>query len=454
MEYRTLNPADGRLMESYPLATDKGIETALAAANQSAGRWRETTLRRRLEPLRRVADLLEAQAADLGTLMALEMGKPTVQGEAEAKKCAWACRWYADNAEAFLAPAPRESDGTEAFVRFDPLGPVLAIMPWNFPFWQFFRFAAPALAAGNAILLKHAPNTPGCARRIEALMRAAGFEAGVVQNLFLTNEQAARVIGDARVRAVTLTGSTRAGREVASIAGRHLKTMVMELGGSDAFIVFEDAEPDRAVEVGVAARCLNNGQSCIAAKRFLVHRPIFRRFQERFVEKMRARVIGDPLDPEVTLGPLARRDLRDQLAEQVERSIASGAEALLGAAVPEHEGFYYPATVLSGARPGSPAADEELFGPAASLVPFDTEEEALAIANGTPYGLGTSLWTSDDARARRMIPRLEMGSVFVNGPVKSDPRLPFGGVKDSGFGRELGREGMHEFVNIKTVWIA
>ncbi len=452
--YRTVNPSDGRLVEEYPIATDAGIESALARAASAAIRWRDTSLARRIEPLRRAADLLEAQAADLGALMALEMGKPVAQGEAEAKKCAWVCRWYADNAEAFLAPQRRESDGSEAFVRADPLGPILAIMPWNFPFWQFFRFAAPALAAGNVVILKHAPNTPGCARRIESILRAAGFEDGTVKNLFLSNDQAARVIGDPRVRGVTLTGSTRAGREVASLAGRHLKTMVMELGGSDPFIVFDDADVARAVEVGVAARCLNNGQSCIAAKRFLVHRSIFNAYRDAFVKGMAARVMGNARDAKVTLGPLARADLRDGLARQVSRSIEAGAEACLGGEVPDRDGFFYSATVLTGAKPGTPAADEELFGPAASLFPFETEDEAIAIANGTAYGLGASLWTSDRARIGRMIPRIESGSVFVNGLVKSDPRLPFGGVKDSGFGRELGREGMMEFVNLRTVWIA
>ena len=452
--YRTLNPADGELVENYPTAADAAVESALARAGRASAAWRATPLERRARTLTRAADLLDAQAADLGGLMALEMGKPAAQGEAEAKKCAWACRWYAESAASLLAPQPRESDGSAAFVRHDPLGPILAIMPWNFPFWQFFRFAAPSLMAGNVILLKHAPNTPGCGLRIEKLMTEAGFPEGVVQNLFLTNEQAARVIADSRVRGVTLTGSTRAGREVASIAGRHLKTMVMELGGSDAFIVLADADVDRAAEVGVTARCLNTGQSCIAAKRFLVERSVFARFRDAFVEGMRRRVTGDPRDPKTTLGPMARLDLRDQLAAQVDASVAGGAEAVLGGKRPGTPGFFYPATVLLGARPGTPAADEELFGPAASLVPVADEEEALTVANASSYGLGASLWTADRARAERLVPRIETGSVFVNGLVKSDPRLPFGGVKDSGFGRELGREGLLEFVNVKTVWIA
>ena len=403
--YRTLNPANGELVENYQTATDRDVEAAVESAARAFALWRETPIEQRAQLVRRAGELLETDAAEMGALMALEMGKPIAQGDAEAKKCAWACRWYADNAASFLAAQPRESDGSAAFVRHDPLGPILAIMPWNFPFWQFFRFAAPSLMAGNVILLKHAPNTPGCGLRIEKLMDDAGFPPGVVRNLFLSNDQAARVIGDARVRGVTLTGSTRAGRAVAAIAGHHLKTMVMELGGSDAFIVLADADVDRAAEVGVTARCLNTGQSCIAAKRFIVDRAVFPRFRDAFVDGMRARVPGNPRDPKTTLGPMARQDLRDQLASQVERSVAGGAEAILGGKTPDTPGYFYPATVLQGARPGTPAADEELFGPAASLVSVANEEEALAVANGTGYGLGASLWTADRARADRLIPQ-------------------------------------------------
>lgn len=453
MEYRTLNPATEELLETFPTATEAEIERALADAQRAFEGWREVPFERRAEPLLAVADALEAQADELGRLMAVEMGKPLAEGVAEAKKCAAGCRYYAEHAAGHLAIDPRESDGSEAFLRFDPLGPVLAIMPWNFPFWQFYRFAAPALMAGNAVLLKHAPNTPRCALAIERLMGEAGFPDGLVRSLFLSNEQAAVVIGDERMRGVTLTGSTRAGREVASRAGRHLKTMVMELGGSDPFIVFDDADLEEAVGVGVTARCQNSGQSCIAAKRFLVQRTVWEPFRERFVEAMRARSVGDPLRAEVQIGPLAREDLRESLAQQVEASRAGGARALCGAEKPSGPGYFYPPTVLVDARPGTPAADEELFGPVASLIPFGDEDEAVRLANHTAYGLGASLWTADAARARRLAGRIEAGGVFVNGMVKSDPRLPFGGVKDSGFGRELSREGILEFVNVKTVWI-
>jgi succinate-semialdehyde dehydrogenase/glutarate-semialdehyde dehydrogenase len=453
MQYRTLNPATGELIESYAPVEESGVEAALVRASAAFRPWREASVAWRAERLEGVARALEERATELALLMALEMGKPLAEGEAEARKCAWGCRYFAASAATFLAAVPRESDGSAALVRFEPLGPILAIMPWNFPFWQFFRFAAPALMAGNVILLKHAPNTPRCALTIERLVLEGGVPEAVVQNLFLTNEQAARVIADPRVRGVTLTGSTRAGREVAATAGRHLKTMVLELGGSDPFIVLEDADVALAARTGVAARCVNSGQSCIAAKRFLVHASVFEAFRDRFVEGMRRRVVGDPMDRGVDVGPLAREDLRDRLAAQVRATLAAGAEALCGGEVPEGRGFFYPPTVLAGAPPGTPVRDEELFGPVATLIAFTDDEQALAVSNASRYGLAASLWTRDRARAERLIPHLDVGSVFVNGLVKSDPRLPFGGVKDSGFGRELGREGMLEFVNLKTVWI-
>jgi succinate-semialdehyde dehydrogenase/glutarate-semialdehyde dehydrogenase len=453
MEYRTLNPTTEEQVETFPLSTEANVETSLATAADRFNAWRRNGIQRRAALLFEVAEALESQADALSRLMALEMGKPLAQGVAEAKKCAWGARYYAENAEALLRPDPRDSDGREAMVRYDPLGPILAVMPWNFPFWQFFRFAAPALIAGNVVLLKHAPNTPRCALAIEQLVREAGGPVGVVQNLFLTNEQAARIITDDRVRGVTLTGSTRAGREVASVGGRQLKAMVMELGGSDPFVVFDDADLDQAVRVGVEARCQNNGQSCIAAKRFLVHRSRFADFREAFVAGMAAKRLGDPTDSAVEIGPLARRDLRERLARQVEESVAAGAEVLCGGAPPSGKGFFYPPTVLTAVADGTPAAEDELFGPVAALFPFDDDAEALALANATRYGLGASLWTRDLDRARSLIPEIEAGSVFVNSLVKSDPRLPFGGVKQSGFGRELSREGLLQFVNQKTVWV-
>lgn len=454
MQYRSLDPATEETIARYPLATDGEWDAALDRARTIYRDWSVRPLAERAALVARAGELLESRADSLAEWMALEMGKPLAEGRAEANKCAWACRYFAEHGAAFMSAERRPSDAAESEVRFEPLGPILAIMPWNFPFWQFFRFAAPTLVAGNVVLLKHAPNTPRCALEIERLMLEAGFPEGAVRNLFLTHEQAAELIADPRLRGVTLTGSTRAGRQVASSAGRHLKQMVLELGGSDPYIVFEDADFDGAIDAAVASRCLNNGQSCIAAKRFLIEAPLFDRFRDAFVDRMRSRTVGDPRDPGVALGPLARADLRDGLAAQVRRAVDAGGELLCGGEIPKRRGFFYPATVLVGIDPAHEVAQEELFGPVAMLFPFSSEHELLEIANRTEYGLGASLWTADRERARRLIPRIESGAVFVNGMVKSDPRLPFGGIKASGFGRELAREGMLEFVNRKTVWIA
>ncbi len=453
MDYRTLNPTTGELVASFPLATEAEITAALTAAARGFAGWRREPLALRLEVLTSAAELLTARAEELARLMAMEMGKPLAQGVAEASKCATACRYYAEHAAALLARQPVASDAAESWVEHQPLGPVLAVMPWNFPLWQVFRFAAPALAVGNVVLLKHAPSTPRCALAITDLWRQAGAPAGAFQNLFLSNEQAARVIEDPVVRAVTLTGSTRAGREVAATAGRALKPMVAELGGSDPFLVFADADLPAAVATAVASRCLNSGQSCIAAKRFLVEESVLEAFLAAFVPAMAAQAVGDPLDPATAIGPLARADLRDQLARQVAAARAAGARVLLGGEAPEGPGFFYPPTVLAGLEPSSPAAREELFGPVATVYSFRNEAAALELANGTAYGLGASLWTADRHRAERFVADLEAGSVFVNGMVKSDPRLPFGGVKDSGFGRELARDGLLELTNTKTVWV-
>ena len=451
--YRSLDPTTGEVHETFRLHSDAEVEAAVGRAGRAFRDWRRRPLAERLEVLERAAGLLDGRSARYAELMATEMGKPLAQGEGEAEKCAWVCRYYAENAEAFLRREAAESDGSEAWVRFDPLGPILAIMPWNFPFWQVFRFAAPALAAGNVAILKHAPNTPRCAAALAELFAEAGAPEGVFQNLYLSNAQAAGVIRHPCVRGVTLTGSTGAGREVARVAGRALRPMVMELGGSDPFLVFADAELDAAVEQGVASRCLNSGQSCIAAKRFLVARDVLEAFVERFVEAMRLQRMGDPKDRATEIGPLARRDLRDQLARQVEQAYRDGAVAACGGEVPAGDGFFYPPTVLTGLAADAGAARHELFGPVAVVQAFGDEAEALALANSTDYGLGASLWTGDRGRVERLIPELEAGSVFVNGMVKSDPRLPFGGVKASGFGRELAREGIREWVSTKTVWI-
>lgn len=453
-DYQTLDPTTGELIESFPLATEGEIDAALSLAAKSFGDWRRLPFSSRAEVLSKAAERLEAQAGELALTAALEMGKTLAEGEAEVKKCAWACRFYAEKGEEFLRPVAAESDGSEAWVRYEPLGPVLAVMPWNFPFWQVFRFVAPALAAGNVAILKHASSTPRCALAIGRVLTEAGAPVGVFQNLFLSREQVAAVIGDRRLRGVTLTGSTRAGREVAAAAGKALKPMVMELGGSDPFIVFADADFDQAVKIAAQSRCLNAGQSCISAKRFLVEQQIFPRFRDAFVAAMEAKKVGDPRQRGVDLGPLARKDLREELARQVAAAKAEGARVLGGGEAPSGPGAFYPPTVLEGLDPHSPAAQEELFGPVAAIYSFANEAEALAIANATPYGLGTSLWTGDRERIDRLVPQIECGSIFVNGLVKSDPRLPFGGVKESGFGRELAAEGLREFTNVKTLWIA
>ena len=452
MLYRSLNPATEEVVAEFPTATDREVDAALARADAVFRSWHRFPFAERCAVNERLADLLEAQADGLAEVMAIEMGKPLAQGVAEAKKCARVARHYAETGEESLQPRHYESDGSATFVRFEPIGPILAVMPWNFPLWQVIRVSAPNFITGNPMLLKHAPSVPQCALRIVELYREAGAPEGLIQNLFLTNEQAAACIDDGRVRGVTLTGSSRAGSEVAAVAGRNLKPMVAELGGSDPFIVFEDSDVGEAAAAGAGARLINSGQSCIAAKRFLVHRPALETFLSVFETRFREATVGDPLAPVTEVGPLARRDLRDRLEDQVARSIGAGAELLYRGAAPER-GFFSAAGVLAGAPEGSAAADEELFGPVATVIPFTDEAEAVAIANRTAYGLGSSLWTSDPGRAERLVPQIEAGAVFVNGITKSDPRVPFGGTKASGFGRELGPDGLIEFTNRKTVWI-
>src|SRR5436309_2720808 len=454
MTVQSINPSTGEALQTFeettPAALDRILDEAVAAYHD----WRRRPYAERAGRMRQAARLLREQRSEYARIMALEMGKPLKQGEAEAEKCAWACDYYAEHAAAFIAPEMRETDASRSFVRFDPLGPVLAIMPWNFPFWQVFRFAAPALIAGNVGILKHAPNVTRCALAIEALFREAGFPEGAFRAVILQNDAVAPVIADPRVRGVTLTGSDRAGSQVAEQAGRHLKKTVLELGGSDPFIVLEDADLERAARTAAEARLINSGQSCIAAKRFIVVEPVVTPFLERFVAEMRSRRVGDPFDPGTEVGPQARFDLRANLHRQVEESLKRGAQLLLGGKLPEGAGAFYPPTVLTGVDGGMPAFDEEVFGPVAAVVRVPDEAEAVRVANASRYGLGASVWTQDAARGERLACELEVGSVFVNGLVKSDPRLPFGGVKRSGYGRELSEFGLREFVNVKTVWVA
>jgi len=453
MSFVTINPATEEPIREWEEDSHATIDQKIQKASTGFREWRRTAFSRRAELMLAVADRVEAEAESLAVTMAREMGKPIKDGVAEARKCATVCRHYAEHAEAILAPRLTPSDATESWVRHDPLGPILAIMPWNYPLWQVFRFAAPNLMGGNVGLLKHASNVPECALTIERLFRESGFPEFVFQTLIISSEATKRVIADKRVRGTTLTGSTTAGRKVAEASGHALKPMVLELGGSDPFIVLADADLSDAASVGATARLLNSGQSCIAAKRFIVVDSVHDAFVEKFTTAMKSRIMGDPLHRDTDIGPQARVDLRDQLSEQVTRSCDRGANARCGGAAPSSKGAWYPATVLTDVTEGMPAADEELFGPVAGVIRAKDESHAIAIANRTDFGLGASLWTTDLARARRLVPEIDAGAVFVNGLVKSDPRLPFGGIKDSGFGRELGREGILEFMNAKTVWI-
>jgi succinate-semialdehyde dehydrogenase/glutarate-semialdehyde dehydrogenase len=404
--------------------------------------------------MQKAAGILRGRKAEFARTMTLEMGKPIVQGEAEAEKCAWTCEYYAQHAEVMLAEQPRETDASRSFVRFDPLGVVLAVMPWNFPFWQVFRFAAPALMAGNAAVLKHASNVPRCALQIEEVFRDAGFPPGLFATLLVGSGAVGGIIADPRIAAVTLTGSEHAGIQVAERAGRELKKTVLELGGSDPFIILADADVAMAARVAADARLINSGQSCIAAKRFIVVEAVADAFTARFADELRSRKMGDPLDRGTHVGPQARVDLRDDLHRQVEESIKRGAQRLLGGEIPTGPGAFYPPTLLAAVDKGMPAFDEETFGPVAAVIRARDEADAIRLANDSSFGLGAALWTQDRARAERLAAQIEAGAVFVNGLVKSDARLPFGGIKRSGYGRELSEYGIREFVNIKSVWIA
>jgi succinate-semialdehyde dehydrogenase/glutarate-semialdehyde dehydrogenase len=455
MSFTAINPATGSELETVKEMTMGDVHEIVQAADAAFQDWRRTSFDARVTPMRKAAAILRERAAEFGRLMALEMGKPVGDGKAEAEKCAWVCEYYADNAERFLSAQRVETDASKSLVTFQPIGVVLAVMPWNFPFWQVFRFAAPALMAGNAGLLKHASNVPGCARAIEEVFRDAGFPGNLFRTLFIGSGDVAAVIEHPLVRAVTLTGSTAAGRAVGSKAGEMLKKSVLELGGSDPYIILEDADLDSAVPACVKSRLINAGQSCIAAKRFIVVESVREEFERRFVAEMKKAVVGDPTDDRTTVGPLARRDLRDELHDQVEASVKKGARLLTGGVVPEGAGAYYPPTVLTDVTPGMPAYDDELFGPVASIISAADEADAIRIANDTVFGLGAAVFTRDLALGERIATtELDAGCCFVNGFVRSDPRLPFGGVKESGYGRELADVGIREFVNIKTVYVA
>ena len=454
MTIRAINPATGETIEEYQETPPEEVDRILDAANAAFQAWRRTSVQERAARLREAARLLRERAPEYARLMALEMGKPISAGRAEVEKCAWVCDYYAENGPRFLEPEVVETDARRSFVAFRPLGVVLAIMPWNFPFWQVFRFAAPALMAGNAAVLKHASNVPGCALAIERLLRDAGFPPDLFRTLLVGNQAVDGIIGHPVVRAVTLTGGTPAGRAVAASAGKRVKKTVLELGGSDPYIVLEDADIQHAATVCAASRLINAGQSCIAAKRFIVVESVREEFERLFVERMRAARVGDPLDEATELGPLARHDLRDGLHEQVEKSIRAGARLLLGGEIPDGPGAYYPPTVLTDVKKGMAAFDDESFGPVAAIVPARDEAEAIRLANDSMFGLGAAVFTRDRERGERIATEeLEAGSCFVNALVRSDPRLPFGGVKESGYGRELSHYGMREFVNIKTVWV-
>jgi succinate-semialdehyde dehydrogenase / glutarate-semialdehyde dehydrogenase len=454
MTIESINPATGEVLERFEETSGSELERILAAADAAFLEWRTVPFATRAEKMRKAARALRTHSEAYARTMTLEMGKPIVQAEAEVEKCASTCEFYADHAEAFLAEQPRETDASRSFVRFDPLGPVLAVMPWNFPFWQVFRFAAPALMAGNVGILKHASNVPGCARAIEEVFREADFPRGLFSSVLIGASAVAPLIADPRVVAVTLTGSELAGSKVAEQAGRELKKTVLELGGSDPFIVLGDADLAAAAKAAADARLINSGQSCIAAKRFIVVERVADHFLERFFHEMRSRRMGDPLARETQVGPQARVELRDALHRQVEESVKRGAAIVLGGEIPKGKGAFYPPTLLAAVEKGMPAFDEETFGPVAAVIRAKDETDAIRLANDSTFGLGASLWTQDRGRAERMAAQIEAGSVFVNGVVKSDPRLPFGGIKRSGYGRELSEYGIREFVNIKSVWIA
>jgi succinate-semialdehyde dehydrogenase/glutarate-semialdehyde dehydrogenase len=453
MAIATINPTTGETLKTFAELTTEQLETKLALAATTFHDYKHTSFADRAAWMLRAAEILETEKQALGKMMTIEMGKPLKAAISEAEKCALVCRYYAENAEQHLADQAVETNAKQSFVRFQPLGPVLAVMPWNFPFWQVFRFAAPALMAGNVGLLKHASNVPQSAHAIEDIFQRAGFPEGAFQTLLIGSDKVEAILNDARVVAATLTGSEPAGSSVASIAGKQIKKTVLELGGSDPFIVMPSANLKEAVTTAVKARTINNGQSCIAAKRFIVAAAIYDQFERGFVDEMRALRVGDPLEENTAIGPLATPQIVDDLDEQVKKAVKTGARVLTGGKRLNRAGNFYEPTVLVDVDPSTPVSCEEIFGPVAMLFRVNNIDEAIQLANATTFGLGSAAWTNDAREQQRFIDELEAGSVFINGMVASDPRLPFGGVKHSGYGRELAEFGIREFVNIKTVWI-
>ncbi len=454
-----INPYNGLLLAEFAPDDSLAIAHKIDRAYHAFLTYRRTSLQQRAQYLQKIADILEERKQELARTATLEMGKTLASAIAEVEKCAWVCRYYAEQGADFLSPRAVPTDASQSYVTYEPLGVILAVMPWNFPYWQVFRFASAALLAGNTILLKHASNVPQCALAIQEVCLKAGLPLGVLQTLLIGSEPVAEIIADDRIQGVTLTGSETAGRAVGAIAGRAIKKTVLELGGSDPFIVMPSADIDQALQTAVTARCINNGQSCIAAKRFIVHQEIADRFVPALVERFQGLKVGDPLDPQTDIGPLATPSIVQEVTQQVQMAVQMGAEILCGgdrrvyADTPLRAGNFYPPTVITNVPERSPMFSEEVFAPVAQLFVVDNIETAIKLANATPFGLGASAWTNDRHEQERFIRELAAGAVFINAMVKSDPRLPFGGIKRSGYGRELGMEGIREFVNIKTVWI-
>ena len=452
MSFQTINPASGEVVQTHESHSREQIDEIIKRAEKAAQAWAGTPVSDRARTVGKIAEVLEQRKEELGRLITTEMGKPLSQAVSEVEKCAWVCRYYAEQGPGFLEDEGLDSDARKSYVSFEPIGLVLAVMPWNFPFWQVFRFAAPALTAGNGALLKHASNVMGCALAIEEVIRHAGVPGDVFRSLLISSKEVPHVLENEAVKAATLTGSEPAGRSVAGEAGKRLKKTVLELGGSDPYLILKDADITLAVEKCAASRLNNGGQTCIAAKRFIVVPELRVSFTEHVLEAMKARQVGDPFEEDTDVGPMAREDLVDDLHEQVDKSIQAGAKCLLGGERPKDaQGFFYPVTVLDEVRPGMPAFDEETFGPVAVIVPAEDEADAIRLANQSTFGLGAAVFSRDLERAQKVARQLEAGCVFINDFVKSDPRLPFGGVKNSGYGRELSRYGMLEFLNLKTI---